>query len=479
MKCFDEARGRVMVRTMKSLTPLLCTLWVSLGFAQSKPNLIFIIADDLTFRDIGCYGGQAHTPNIDFLATEGILFERCFQSSSMCSPTRHNIYTGLYPFNSEAYPNHTFAKLGTKSVVHYLQPLGYRVALSGKTHIKPQSVFPFEYSRQDNNPDMEAVDRLMAESVAEGSHFCLFACSNEPHGPWDKGDASIYPPDKVILPPYIVDTPEIRKGFSAYLAEITYYDRQVGQILALLDKHGLKENTLVMVVSEQGNSMPFAKWTCYGNGLQSAMIVRWPGHVKPESTTSAMVEYTDVLPTFIEAAGGSEVSGLDGESFVPVLAGASNRHRNYVFGQVTTRGINKGSDAYPIRTVRDENFRLVWNLMPDVEYANAYTGSKAFKSMITKGTFGDAHAKEFVSRYQHRPEFELFDCLADPLEMNNLAGNPEYASVKERLKNKLDAWMSDQGDAGIQTELDAKYHMRNAQSMSKAEVDAEWEKRKK
>ena len=464
---------------MKSLTPLLCTLWVSLGFAQSKTNLIFIIADDLTFRDIGCYGGQAHTPNIDFLATEGMLFERCFQSSSMCSPTRHNIYTGLYPFNSEAYPNHTFAKLGTKSVVHYLQPLGYRVALSGKTHIKPQSVFPFEYSRQDNNPDMEAVDRLMAESVAEGSHFCLFACSNEPHGPWDKGDASIYPPDKVILPPYIVDTPEIRKGFSAYLAEITYYDSQVGQILALLDKHGLKENTLVMVVSEQGNSMPFAKWTCYGNGLQSAMIVRWPGHVKPGSTTSAMVEYTDVLPTFIEAAGGSEVSGLDGESFVPVLAGASNRHRNYVFGQVTTRGINKGSDAYPIRTVRDESFRLVWNLMPDVEYANAYTGSKAFKSMITKGTFGDARAKEFVSRYQHRPEFELFDCLADPLEMNNLAGNPEYASVKERLKNKLDAWMSDQGDAGIQTELDAKYHMRNAQSMSKAEVDAEWEKRKK
>ena len=148
-----------------------------------------------------------------------------------------------------------------------------------------------------------------------------------------------------------MDTPEIREGFSAYLAEITYYDSQVGQILALLDKHGLKENTLVMVVSEQGNSMPFAKWTCYGNGLQSAMIVRWPGRVEPGSITSAMVEYTDVLPTFIEAAGGPEVSGLDGESFVPVLAGETDRHRSYVFGQVTTRGINNGSDAYPIRTV--------------------------------------------------------------------------------------------------------------------------------
>jgi len=276
-----------------------------------------------------------------------------------------------------------------------------------------------------------------------------------------------------------VDTPEIREGFSAYLAEITYYDSQVGQILALLDKHGLKENTLVMVVSEQGNSMPFAKWTCYGNGLQSAMIVRWPGRVEPGSITSAIVEYTDVLPTFIEAAGGPEVSGLDGESFVPVLAGESNRHRNYVFGQVTTRGINNGSDAYPIRTVRDENFRLIWNLMPEVEYANAYTGGKAFRSMIAKAASGDTHAKEFVSRYQYRPEFELFDCVADPLEMNNLADNPEYAGVIDRLKGELDNWMAKQGDTGIQTELDAKYHMRNAQSMSRAEVDAEWERRKR
>ncbi len=468
-----------MVDLMKSLLPLVCALLNSLAFAQSKPNLVFIIADDLTFRDIGSYGGQAHTPNIDFLATEGMLFERCFQSSSMCSPTRHNIYTGLYPFNSGAYPNHTFAKLGAKSVVHYLQPLGYRVALSGKTHIKPESVFPFEYSKKDNNPDMEAIDSLMLESVAAGNPFCLFACSNEPHGPWNKGDASIYPPDKVILPPYIVDTPEVREGFSAYLAEITYYDSQVGQILALLDKHGLKENTLVMVVSEQGNSMPFAKWTCYGNGLQSAMIVRWPGHVEAGSTTRAMVEYTDVLPTFIEVAGGIPAASLDGQSFAPVLSGKTNRHRNYVYGQVTTRGINNGSDAYPIRTVRDENFRLIWNLMPDVVYSNAYTGNKAFKSMIAKAESGDAHVKEFVSKYQWRPEFELFDCLADPLEMNNLAENPEYASVMRRLKGKLDAWMASQGDTGIQTELDAKYHMRNAQNMSKAEVDAEWAKRKR
>ena len=125
-----------MLSPMKSLTPLICAIWVSFGFAQSKPNLVFIIADDLTFRDIGCYGGQAHTPNIDFLATEGMLFE-LFPVILDVLADAHNIYTGLYPFNSGAYPNHTFAKLGTKSVVHYLQPLGYRVALSGKTTSNP------------------------------------------------------------------------------------------------------------------------------------------------------------------------------------------------------------------------------------------------------------------------------------------------------------------------------------------------------
>jgi len=458
-------------------TVLLALLFIALSsLAQSKPNLVFIIADDMTHRDLGCYGGQAHTPNIDHLATEGMKFERCFQAASMCSPTRHNIYTGLYPVNSGAYPNHTFAKDGTKSIVHYLKDLGYRVALSGKTHIGPKEVFPFEYSGK-KNPEMEAIDALMSESAASETPFCLFACSNEPHSPWNKGDASIYPPEKVILPPYIVDTPRMREDFSNYLAEITYYDSQVGEILALLDKHGMRENTLVMVVSEQGNSFPFAKWTCYGNGLQSAMIVRWPGQVEAGSVTDALVEYCDVVPTFVEAAGGKPARALDGKSMLPVLTGKATRHKDYVYGEVTTRGIINGSDSYPIRTVRGERYRLIWNLNPEVKYTNALTRSPAFRSMVAKAESGDAHAKEFVSRYHFRPEFELFDCNADPLEMKNIAGNPENEKILKRLKGKLDAWMLAQGDQGMQTELEAIYHAGKARGKSKAEVDAAWAKK--
>ena len=116
--------------------------------AADQPNIVFIIADDLTFTDISSYGGQnVDTPHIDSIGEEGMRFTRCFQASAMCSPTRHNIYTGLYPVKSGAYPNATLAYDGTKSVAHYLGDAGYRVALTGKRHIWPPEVFPFRVSR--------------------------------------------------------------------------------------------------------------------------------------------------------------------------------------------------------------------------------------------------------------------------------------------------------------------------------------------
>lgn len=430
---------------------------LSLTAAADRPNIVFINADDLTHRDLGCYGGQAHTPNIDKLATEGMRFTRCFQATPMCSPTRHNIYTGLYPVKSGAYPNHTFAKDGTKSIVHYLEPLGYRVALSGKTHIAPKEVFPFEYSGK-KNPDMDAIDKLMAESKEAGTPFCLFACSNEPHSPWNLGDASRYPADEVKLPPYLVDTPEMRDAFSRYLAEITYYDDQVGQILALLDKHELADNTLVMVTSEQGNGFPFAKWTLYDSGLQTALIARWPGKIEANATTDAMVEYVDLVPTFLEAAGSEPPAILDGKSFLPVLFGEAEEHKEYVFGIMTTRGIINHPGHYGIRSVRSEQFKLIVNLTPEVTFTNACTKSKEFLSWVAKAEAGDAAAAERVRRYQKRPAVEFYDVTKDPLEWENLAENPEYEEEMKKLMVELDTWMTNQGDEGHETEMAAYEH---------------------
>ena len=101
----------------------------SVGQADQRPSFLVVIADDCTYWDMECYGGQAKTPNLNQLRAEGMQFTHCFQAAPMCSPTRHNIYTGLYPVKSGAYPNHTFVKQGTRSIVQYLKPHGYRVAL--------------------------------------------------------------------------------------------------------------------------------------------------------------------------------------------------------------------------------------------------------------------------------------------------------------------------------------------------------------
>ena len=325
------------------LTAILVSLSLRPTAAAERPNLIFIIADDCTYRDMQVYGGQARTPHLNQLAKEGLQFSRCFQTAPMCSPTRHNIYTGIYPVRSGAWPNHTRVYDGTRSIVHYLKDVGYRVALSGKTHINPRDSFPFEYDDEfksgkvDADNPYPAIDRLMTESVAADTPFCLFACSNEPHTPWNKGDASAYSPESLELPPSWVDTPITRDAYAAYLAEITYFDAQCGKLLELLDRHKLQSDTLVMVVSEQGSSFPFAKWTCYEQGLASGMIVRWPGHVAAGSTTDALVEYCDVAPTFLEAAGAQVPDTMDGRSFLAVLEGRADEHKQYTFGIHTTR----------------------------------------------------------------------------------------------------------------------------------------------
>jgi len=436
---------------------LLSNRAMEVSVENRKPNFLFIIADDCTFRDIGCYGGQAHTPNIDKLATEGMRFTHCFQAAPMCSPTRHNIYTGLYPVKSGAYPNHTFVKEGTKSAAHYLNPLGYRVALSGKKHINPPEAFPFEYSSNGNNPDLEVIDTFLAECKQKETPFCLLACSNEPHSPWNKGDPSRYDAAQLELPPYFVDTAETRANMVNYLAEITYYDWQVGECLALLDKYELAENTLVIVVSEQGSSFPFGKWTCYDIGLQSAFIARWPGKIKPGTVSDALIEYVDVLPTYIEAATGKTPSGLDGKSLLPVLRGTKKQHKDYVFGEMTTRGINNGSDYFGIRSIRSRRFKYIWNFTPEIQFQNAATNSSIFQSWQDKAAT-DPDAADKVSRYQHRPGEELYDMTTDWYEWNNLADNPDYAQVKADLRERLLAWMDAMGDKGQQTELEALEH---------------------
>jgi uncharacterized sulfatase len=431
--------------------------------ATERPNLVLIIADDCTYLDMGVYGGQAKTPALDRLASEGMQFSRCFQAAPMCSPTRHNIYTGIYPVKSGAWPNHTRVYPGTKSIGHYLGEAGYRVALSGKTHIAPKASFPFEYSAEFRSADPSGDDpypkleKLLTDSKKGGAPFCLFACSNEPHTPYSKGDASAYDPATLTLPPTFVDTPNTRQEYAKYLAEITYFDAQCAALLKLLDKHDLAKTTLVMVVSEQGSGFPFAKWTCFELGLTSGMIVRWPGTVATGSKSNALVEYVDVTPTFLDAAGLETPNTMDGRSFLSVLTGESVEHKQYTFGVQTTHGINSGSENFGVRSAGTKTHRYIRNLNPTETFKNVVTrpgGDKAdfWMSWIEKGKTGDAHALAMIEKYQHRPAEELYDVENDPHCLNNLNDDPKLVELRADLSNQLDAWMKSQGDEGAATE---------------------------
>lgn len=411
---------------------------------------------------MGAYGGQAHTPNFDRLAEQGMRFDNCFQSSSTCSPTRHNIYTGQYPFKTGAYPNHTFAKEGTLSVVQYLKPLGYRVALAGKRHIAPTKVFPFEYLGKGQELDFASIEAFIAECTQNGTPFCLMVCSKEPHSPWDKGDARRYPLEKIELPATFVDTYETREAMSRYLAEITFFDGQLGQTLEILEKFDLSGDTLVVAATEQGTSLPMAKWTCYDAGIKAGLVARWPGRIDPGSRSASLVEYADLLPTFVKVAGGVPSPVLDGKSLLPLFRDPNAVLKEMVHSQTTTKGIINGSEHYGIRSVRTLEYKYIWNFTPEIRYRNVVTieedtkwgESTVFNSWKREALDSpDAAAK--VRRYEYRPREELYRIAEDPEELVNLAGNPEYAVIKARLRKAMLDWMQATGDHGHQSEVDA------------------------
>ncbi len=277
----------------------------------SKPNLVLIIADDCSYYDLGCYGAvNNRTPNIDALARQGIKFDNAYNSVSMSTPTHHCLYTGMYPMHHGGYANHSRVRDGVRSMPTYLKELGYRVGLTGKRHVNPQKAFPFEHvpgfpegcTGLKTTHSMKGVREFVTRDPSQP--FCLVVASINPHAPWTGGDPSVFNPDKLRLPPQFVDTKVTREFYARYLAEIGLLDKEVGDVVSLLDSEGLRDNTLVVFVSEQGTQFAGAKWTNWSAGVKAGMIASWPGVIEEGTSTSAIVQYEDILPTFIELAGG-------------------------------------------------------------------------------------------------------------------------------------------------------------------------------
>ncbi len=415
----------------------------------TKPNVLLTMADDLTFNSLGCYGSKdGITPNIDRLAGEGMLFRRAFTATAMCAPTRQQLYTGIFPVRNGAYPNHSKVKPGTKSIVHYLRDLGYRVGICGKKHFGPPDSFPFETISQAKIAEFIGRDK--------DQPFCLIYTSHSPHLPWSAGDPSRYDPDKLTVPPYLYDNEETRKALCKYFAEVTDFDREVGECMKLVKDAGVEDNTIFICTTEQGAQFPHGKWTCYDIGLHVGLIIRWPDRVKAGSESNAMVQYVDIVPTLIAAAGGKPVEGLDGRSFLPVLLGKTDKHADVVYGVHTTRGIIAGTpEGYPIRSIRTGTHKYIMNLNHEAPFHNVLIrgDSGGYWRSWVEAAKTDPKAAKLVKWYQHRPAEELYDIVKDPYELNNLAGDPANRELMDGLRKKLEAWMDQQGDKGLETEL--------------------------
>ncbi len=458
-----------MLRVSIYAIALFVVSWVKLTVstcwaASAKPNMVIIMADDCTFNDLPMYGGQnARTPNLDRLARQGLVFEGAFLSEAMCQPCRSELYSGQFPARNGCAWNHSTSRSSTTSLPHHLGKLGYRVGLAGKVHVLPQEAYPFEAvggfdASCTRNPtrahDLTGMREFISRDPVQP--YLLVVALVEPHLPWVMGDASEYPPELLKLPPYLADNTRTRQDFAAYLAEISYMDSQVGEILTMLDELDQSRNTLVLFTSEQGAQFPGCKWTNWNTGVHTALIARWHQRIQPNTRTSALVQYADVLPTLIDIAGGqADSANFDGSSFLQILTTEKTEHRRFAYG--IHNNIPEGP-AYPIRSVTDGRFHLIRNLTSNEMYIekhvmgvngngqlnNPYWATWIWDSWNNRRTY------DLVHRYTHRPSVELYDLQTDPYELTNLANDRQHNTVRATLQRELDRWLEQQLDPGSQ-----------------------------
>lgn len=450
---------------MRHLSLLLLLLPFSETVAQTRaatagpnrPPVVVFLADDLGWADCSPFGGKdGQTPNLARLARDGMAFTHAFVASPSCAPSRAALLTGLEPMRNGAMLNHSRPRAAVKKWPAYFQALGYEVVAIGKVaHYAQVREYGFDHVSHFNyhqDDCIEAATRWLA-GRRTARPLCLLVGTNWPHVPWPK----VRPQDalQATLPPTLVDTKETRQARGRYLAAVARADRDLGQVYDAARKH-LGQDVLFVFSSDHGAQFPFGKWNAYDAGIRTPLIAAWPGRVKPGSTTAALVSWVDLLPTCLEAAGGTVPDGLSGRSFLGVLRGERQAHRDRVF--VTHSGDGE-MNRYPIRAVRSRDWKYIRNLDPagkhhthvDKGTNREADGRNYWDSWVEKART-DGAAAGVLRRYHTRPAEELYDLTADPHELKNLADDPGHTDRLKAFRADLDAWMRQQGDQGLTTE---------------------------
>jgi len=488
------------------LAVLCCFALCSFAFAadESRPNILLAISDDQSYPHASAYRYDAiRTPAFDRVAREGVLFHNAFTASPGCSPSRAALLTGRYPWQLEHAGTHA-SSFPAKyvSYVDLLEDSGYFVGYTGKgwgpgnwkiSDRKRNPAGPaFKGNRHDSPPGISSEDyaanfRDFLARRPDGKPFHFWFGASEPHRGFGRGLGAKHGGklDKVKVPKFLPDVPEVRSDILDYCFEIEWFDAQLAEMIEMLDEAGELENTIIIVTSDNGMAFPRAKANGYEYGIHMPLAVRWPKRVPGGRELRDLVSLVDIAPTLLELAGvehpgaQNEALRMAGRSLRNILEskqeGLVDPAREAVYAHRERHSSSRWNNlAYPQRCIRTQQYLLIRNFRPERWPAGAPqkygTGSYAKPGETSLGPMHggyhdiDAgptlsylieHRDEAeVGRYlelavAHRPAIELYDIKQDPACLKNLAEDEEHAEVEQELAAKLQGYLRKTGDPRV------------------------------
>lgn len=428
---------------------LILLFGVTLTAYAERPDLVVFLSDDHTWRDSSVYGSSdVKTPHMERLAAAGMTFERAYVASPSCAPSRAALLTGLWPAKNGAEANHSSPQEDIKKLPAYLQELGYEVVSFGKVgHYRQTPEYGFDLARHFNYHEDIAIGEAVKwlRERKSDQPLCLFVGSNWPHVPWPRETAGI-DPESIVMPPRHVDNETTREWRARYLAAVGTMDDELGLVYDTA-REVLGEDVFFLHSSDHGAQWPFGKWTLYDDGVRTPLLVSWPDRIAAGVRSEAMVSWIDILPTLVEAAGGTAPEGIDGRSFLRVLKGEAENHRDLIF---TTHCGDGNNNVFPMRGVIDpDGTKYIRNLRPELRFLSHVTknaGDSGYWDSWLDSAVRNEEDRSRVLSYLERPAEELYQTAHDPWETDNLAVDPHYAERLDVLSAKLDEWMGETKD---------------------------------
>lgn len=405
--------------------------------ASKRPNILFVVSEDNS-EHLGCYGEKrVHTPHLDALASGGVRYTRAYVPYSVCSPSRAAFLTGLYTRQTGhiGLATHRFTMYRDfKTMPAYFQQAGYYTGFLGKTHINPERlVEDYVDHRAIRNSNFgktisieeyaEEAAAVMENAAARDKPFMLIVNYADAHRKFVRKSKNGFPTRLVEDPvepfPWIgSDTPAFREELRDYFNCMNRLDEGVGMVLDKLDESGVRDNTLVIYISDHGADFPRGKGSIYENGTRIPMIVNYPKSFTKAKVEHGMVSTIDILPTMLRAAQFSVPAELPGVALQDIDSG-NVPSRKYIHTFTTGSSPNL---LYLQLGICDDRYKLVYS--PD-RTLNRLAESRYKNSKLPED--------QYVQSFLYPPEYELFDLQEDPDEWENLADSEEHRPVRERL----------------------------------------------